>query len=402
MKKNALIPPVPARIGAQAPFYQQLTPSAQTAFAQVVDHALIGAVHRTVANLSGTFARKTVAGKEYWYFQYRELRELDNKGKVQQVYLGPRSERLDRLIALKEAVRGAGVVPQGAEQLSMQARAAVALGNFAVVPQQLKILKRLDDYGYFSAGGVLVGTHAFACYGNMFGVAWGDFQMTHDLDFAYGGRSLSLALRSDVKLNVHDAVTSLEMGFLPSSKLGGLVGGTYVVPESPDFRLDFLTTMGREQADLVNIPDMNVAMVPLPFMEFSLEDIQQTAILSGDGAVLVNLPHPARFALHKLIVAGLRTGAFQSKVRKDVWQAAALLSYLTNYSQDSLADAWLDVQSRGKSWRSKFATGLSLMQTHLPSTRELVAQCEKLALSREADLAEEEVEQGATPPLAPR
>jgi hypothetical protein len=98
-------------------------------------------------------------------------------------------------------------------QLQMQAGAAVALGNFAIASKQLKVLKRLDEYGYSCAGGVLVGTHAFPRYGNMFGVAWGNFQMMHDIDFAYGGRSLSIALPSDLKIDVHDAISSLEMGF---------------------------------------------------------------------------------------------------------------------------------------------------------------------------------------------
>lgn len=396
MHKIDMLPGVPSGGDSSGRFFRTLSPSAQTSFAQTVDHAMMTSVHRTVADLVGAFVKKTVAGKEYWYFQYRELRELDNQGKVQQVYLGPRGERLDRLIAMKtNAVANSAKEPQP-DHLAMQARAAIALGNFAIVPAQMKVLRRLDDYGFFRAGGVLVGTHAFACYGNMFGVAWGDFQMTQDLDFAYGGRSLSLALRSDVKLNVHDALTSLEMGFLPSSKLDGLVGGTYVVPENPDFRVDFLTTMGREQADLVNMPDMNVAMVPLKFMEFSLEDIQQTVVLAKDGAVLVNLPSPSRFALHKLIVAGLRTGSFQPKVRKDIWQAAALLTYLVAHSPEALADAWIDLNARGRGWRSRLASGIQLMKVHRPDTVELIAECGRVVALREASRFDNE--EGYEPP----
>lgn len=372
-----LIRPVPARAVPRNCYYLELAPSAQTAYAQVIDHAMIGSMHRTVADLSGAFAKKTVAGKEYWYFQYRELRTLDDKSTIKQIYLGPRSERLDRLIAAKQAARGARVPTPS--QLAMQAGAAVSLGNFAVASKQLKVLKRLADYGYFSAGGVLVGTHAFACYGNMFGVAWGNFQMTQDLDFAYSGRSLSIALPSDIEVNIHDAITSLEMGFLPSSKLDGLAGGTYVVPETPDFRLDFLTTAGRDQAELVHFPNLNLAMVPLKFMEFSLEDLQQTVVLAKDGAVLVNIPSPARFALHKLIVAGERGPTFAIKIRKDLWQAAALLTYLADHQTHALGEAWLDLHRRGKGWRTRFEAGLQAMQTQLPDTMATVARCRQLA-----------------------
>lgn len=387
--------PVPARAIARNPFYMELSPSAQTAYAQVVDHAMMATMHRTVADLAGTFARKTVAGREYWYFQYRELSELDSSSKVRQIYLGPRSARLDRLIAAKQDGRltGKNGNASSPSQFAMQANSAVALGNFAIAPQQLKVLKRLDEYGYFSAGGVLVGTHAFACYGNMFGVAWGNFQLTQDIDFAYSGRSLSVALPSDLQVNIHDAITSLEMGFLPSAKLNGMAGGTYVVPESPDFRLDFLTTCGREQTELVHFPNLNLAMVPLKFMEFSLEDLQQTVVLSNDGAVLVNIPNPARFALHKLIVAGERGGAFVSKIRKDLWQAAALLTYMSEHQPRALGEAWLDLMGRGKGWQTRFEAGLKSMQTQLPDTVETVQRCRQAA----QDFAEMTAEDDAAP-----
>lgn len=373
--------PIPARMIPKNSFFLELTPSAQTAFAQLVDHAMMANMHRTVADLTGTFTKKTVAGKEYWYFQYRELRDLDAKGTIKQIYLGPRSERLDRLIETKEKAGAASAKSPSPTQLEMQAGAAVSLGNFAIVAQQLKVLKRLDEYGYFRAGGVLVGTHAFACYGNMFGIAWGNFQITHDIDFAYGGRNLMIALPSDLQINVHDAITSLEMGFLPSSKLDGTAGGTYVVPESPDFRLDFLTTCGREQTELVHFPNLNLAMVPLKFMEFSLQDIQQTVVMSKNGAVLVNIPNPARYALHKLIIAGERGGAFVTKIRKDLWQAAALLTYLVDNNPRSLAEAWVDLMSREKGWRTRFEAGLQSMQGQLPETVATVVRCREVAIA---------------------
>jgi hypothetical protein len=381
--RNGLMrPPIPGRSLPTNPFYADLSPSAQTAYAQLIDHAMTATMNRTIADLSGAFVKKVVAGKEYWYFQYRELRELDEKGSVKQIYLGPRSERLDRMIHAKQDAKAVTKNPTPS-QLQMQAGAAVALGNFAIASKQLKVLKRLDEYGYFCAGGVLVGTHAFSCYGNMCGVAWGNFQMTHDIDFAYGGPSLSIALPSDLKIDVHDAISSLEMGFLPSAKLNGTAGGTYVVPEDPDFRLDFLTTCGRDEAQLINFPNLNLAMVPLKFMEFSLQDIQQTVVISSDGAVLVNIPHPARYALHKLIVAGERKGAFATKVQKDLWQAGALLTYLVDRQSHALAEAWVDITKRGKGWRTRFEAGLRALQAQLPETIPVIERCRQAALDFE-------------------
>ena len=41
-------------------FYTELPPSAQTAYAQTLDHVTIAALHRSVADLTGSFAKKYV------------------------------------------------------------------------------------------------------------------------------------------------------------------------------------------------------------------------------------------------------------------------------------------------------------------------------------------------------
>jgi len=345
-------------------FFTSLTPSAQTAYAQAFDHAMMASLHRSVGDLTGSFATKKVAGKEYRYFQFRDVNQ-----KVRQVYLGPPSERLDRLIEAKKTA-----VPSDA--IARQARAALALGNQGIPRDQFKVLKRLDEYGFFRAGGVLIGTHAFICYGNMFGVAWGEAHLTHDLDFAYAGRNVSLALPANIHLNVHDAITSLEMGFLPASQLDGLIGGTYVVPRNPDFRLDFVTTVGRDTAPLIGFPNLNVAMTPLKFMEYSLEDVRQAALLSQDGTVVVNLPSPARYALHKLIVAAERGVEFRTKSRKDLRQAAALLAFMAEYEPEQLVDAWRDLHRRGKGWRTRFAAGRAMLLREVPEIRPVLQHCD--------------------------
>jgi hypothetical protein len=336
--------------------YSELSPSAQTAYAQTLDHVMLGMLQRSVADITGSFAKKNVSGREYWYFQYRDV-----DSSVKQIYLGPKSKRLDRLIATK------GQEPPGRkESLSRQARAAIVLGNAGIVRSQFRVIRRLEEYGFFKAGGVLIGTHAFACYGNMLGIGWHDANKTHDVDFTYAGRSVSLALPTNVKLDVHDAISSLEMGFLPTSRLDGLVGGSYVIPHQPDFRLDFITTVGRDRSDLINFPNLNVAMVPLQFMEFLLKDIRQAALISEEGAILVNVPNPARYAMHKLIVAGERDGSFRTKAIKDLRQSAALITYYAKHQPEDLMEAWTDLYSRGKDWRSRFDKGVDMLLRELP------------------------------------
>ena len=101
-------------------------------------------------------------------------------------------------------------------------------------------------------------------------------------------------------------------------------------------------------------------------MEFSLENVQQTALLWGNSATMVNVPHPARYALHKLIVAGEREGAFVSKSRKDLMQAGLLLAAMRDLRPWEVEEAWADLLGRGKGWSSRAQRGLQTLEKRFP------------------------------------
>jgi hypothetical protein len=338
-----------------APQHSELTASAQTAYAQLLD-AVVAADHmRSVSDLPGSFAAKTVKGHKYWYFQYTEP-----AGKLRQVYVGRDSEPVRRLMALKNQARPANVA------LEPLARSAVALGGAAMVPRQFRVVKRLAEYGFFRAGGVLIGTHAFLAYGSMLGVRWGSAERTMDIDFAHAGKSVSLALPSDIEVNTNDAIESLQMGFLPAAGLAGKPGGTWLIPNEPEFRLDFLTPLHRERDTPFVHPRLGITLQPLPFMEFSLQGVEQAVLFCAEGAVLVNVPDAARFTIHKLIVAGERKGSFATKTSKDMFQVAALMSYLGQHRQHALTEAFTDAMSRGRGWSGRLTAGLAALRKRYP------------------------------------
>ena len=64
---------------------------------------------------------------------------------------------------------------------------------------------------------------------------------------------------------------------------------------------------------LTCVEPLNVRLQPLKFMEFSLEQRTQTGPISGKQVVLVNVPSPMRYALHKLVIVGEREEAFRTK-----------------------------------------------------------------------------------------
>jgi len=335
--------------------FSELTAAAQTAYAQVVDASLSTGHMRSVADLSGSFAAKTVKGHKYWYYQYTEP-----SGALRQLFVGPDNEAVRSLIARKNQ-------PGASHALGPLTHAATALGCSAVPARQFRVIRRLAEYGFFNAGGVLIGTHAYLCYGNMLGVRWVAAEGTQDIDFAHSGKSLSLALPSNLEVRTQEAIDSLRMGFLPVSGLSGKAGGAYLIPHEPEFRLDFLTTLHRGKEQPYEHDQLHVTLQPLKFMEFSLQQVQQTALLSSDGAVMVNVPHPARYALHKLLVFGEREGGFLAKSMKDLRQAASILAYFKEYRAWEVDDHWHDLIGRGKGWRSRALRGLAALNKAFPA-----------------------------------
>jgi hypothetical protein len=331
----------------------ELPLSAQTAYAQLLDSALSREHLRSVADLPGSFAPKLVRGHRYWYFQYTEP-----SGKLRQAYVGPDNEAVRALMAQKSHATS--------PRLGPLVRSAVALGCTEVLSRHLRVIQRLAEYGFFKAGGVLVGTHAFLAYGNMLGVRWGDTSRTQDVDFAHAGKNLAIALPGNFELNTDAAVKSLEMGLLPISGLTSKAGASYLNPKEPEFRLDFLTTLHRGGSKAFVHPQLGVTLQPLKFMEFSLEDVQQAVLFSGDQAVVASIPHPARYALHKLIVFGERTGTFAAKASKDLRQAGMLLARLKETRRWEVDAAWADLLQRGKGWTNRVSRGWNALPKSFP------------------------------------
>ena len=101
-------------------------------------------------------------------------------------------------------------------------------------------------------------------------------------------------------------------------------------------------------------------------MEYSLVQVQQAVLLNMEGAVVVNVPHPARYALHKLIVYGEREGTFAAKASKDLVQAASLLRYFKESRTWEIKAAYEDLMNRGKGWVSRFERGQKAIEKAYP------------------------------------
>ena len=153
----------------------------------------------------------------------------------------------------------------------------------------------------------------------------------------------------------------------------GKARATYRHPTDAAFQLDFLTTLHRGGDEPFEHPALGIVLQPLRFLEYLLEGVTETAIISDLGAVMVSVPAPARYAIHKLIIAGERVGGTSSPKRgKDIEQARELFVYLRAARPESLEEAWSSAVVRGPGWARRTRAGLAALDKLAPGlgTRE--------------------------------
>ena len=344
------------------PLYAEMSVAAQTAFANLEQAARQRDVERSITDISGSFARKTVKNSVYWYYQTK-----DPDGRPQQAYLGPDSEFIQDLVAKRKSRTASA----GDAHLARLSAAAIALGCVGIPPKHGRVIRRIAEYGFFRAGGVLAGTHAFLAFQNYLGATWREAVTTMDLDFAHAGNNLSIAMPNQHPVDIRSAIESLQMGFLP-------VHGQarFKKADEPDFDVDFLTVLTRVGDEPIEVKSLGVSLQPLKFMELAFERPVQTALLLNDGPLVVNVPQPAYYALHKLIVHVERRRQNPSKSAKDLVQSGALIEYLLDHRPGELHDAYADVLSRGPGWKSRIEAGLGDLRKSMPAlqARERLAQ----------------------------
>lgn len=314
--------------------YQRLPETTQTLYAELLEQTVHAEAEAAALGvLPGTFISKTVKGGTYWYLQRMEG---DRK---RQHYLGRESpELLSWIERVKEArACAAGDDAQRANLVRMLAAGGAATESAAVV----KVLTLLAESGVFRRGGVLVGTQAFSVYGNMLGVRFEQQSLrTQDVDIAQD-RSIGIALAQDEEpANVEESLKASGLGFFPVPALDHRLPSTSFKIRGRELRVDFLTPLfGPESSRPVYLPALGVSAHPLRFLDYLIENPAHGVVVGGSG-ILVNVPDPARFALHKLWISGRRTVSEQAKAAKDRRQAGDVLEVLLEDRLLDVTAAW--------------------------------------------------------------
>jgi hypothetical protein len=307
--------------------------------------------------VKGSFVTKAVKGRTYWYLQRVE------GARTRQHYLGPDSVELRRWVEKASAAR-ADRVPDDAvrRRLCAMLAAGGALTEPAAV---LRVVELLADAGVFRLGGVLVGTFGFRVLGNLLGVRLaGAHLRTDDVDIA---QEPGMAIAIDPTVMPRDVPAAFgrtDPPLLPVPGLDPRSPSTTFRARGRELRVDFLTPgPWRGNGEPVPLPAFGCAAQPLPFLGYLIHGAIPAVVL-GPCSVFVNVPQPARFALHKLFSAGIRPPTFHTKATKDLRQAGVLLEVLAEERPGELVEAWKELD-RHRRARAKVLASMDRLEPAL-------------------------------------
>ncbi|MEH3146736.1 MAG: GSU2403 family nucleotidyltransferase fold protein [Methylobacterium frigidaeris] len=333
----------------------------QTVAAELIEQAGMAQL-RTDFPVAGSFHAVTVKDRRYWYFQ-----EPRQAGGRRSRYVGPDTPELRALIDRHREAK------DDFRQRRQMVSALVRAGLPRPDPMTGRVLEALAASGAFRLRAVVVGTVAYQCYPVLIGASLAAANlMTADLDIAQFP-SISVAVDDRLDRPIIEVLRSVDPGFQPVAHVSNPVRVTqYAV--GTRYRIDILApNRGPDSDEPLRPPALHADGQPLRFLDYLVYGEIRSIALHAAG-ILVNVPAPERYALHKLLVGRERAASAESqaKARKDQWQAAELIAVLATQRPYELRDAWAELISRGPGWRRRLREAVDLLS---PPTRELLVGC---------------------------
>lgn len=247
----------------------------------------------------------------------------------------------------------------------------IAGGMMSVGKNEGKVISLLERNGVFLAGAALVGTMAFRAYANMLSVNWPESAGTQDIDIA-ADNHYALALPRK-KINLGQLILDSGMGFFEVPALNRRQPSTSFKIRNRELIVDVLAPMkGRESARPVHLKEFDTHASPLRHLDYLLEDVQPVVLLYEHG-IMVNVPSPGRFALHKCVISQKRPAAFAAKAMKDRSQAQQVLTVLLRDRPTDISLAYEAARAQGEAFLKGIDSGLELIDAEMAaSVRRLI------------------------------
>lgn len=302
---------------------------------------------RAFASVQGTPYLKELPQGQYWYARQRIGDTIRDR------YIGPDNAELrERIERDRETIADEKALERSNAVLVAQLRAA---GLPTIDRQTGSVLAAMAKSGVFRLGGTLVGTHAFRLYSAELGVAFaGALAVTQDIDIA-AFENLKLAVQDKPDPSLAETFKSLSLEPAPGLDPRGrstrwkLKGGAALI--------DFLAPRMQSKKEIVKIEPLDIYAQTLPFLNFLIADPIPAVALYRSG-VLVQIPRPERYAIHKLIVSQRRSGPGLAKIPKDLAQAEALIRVLAEDRPGELGAAYELAFTSGRKWQEALSAAL--------------------------------------------
>lgn len=303
-----------------------------------------------VSEIIGAPRLEKRGGKSYWYDMYRVGSDVRKR------YIGEDTPEMAERIARHQDLKAAREA-RAADRTRL-IRLLRVEGARPVDPAIGSLFAALEQTGAFRLGGTIVGTNAFRLYECELGIRIQstEIMQTGDLDIAQFER-LSIALGDTVETPLNDTFKTLDFAPIPSINHRSVWRWRQTKSNT---LVEFLTPSFRPEEDIRELPALGVAAQSLHFLNFLIAEPIKAAALYRSG-VLVQIPRPEAYAVHKLIVADRRQGSDRLKARKDMAQATLLIDALAEDRPDELREAYQDAMERGPQWRAHIGATLKRM-----------------------------------------
>lgn len=295
--------------------------------------------------------RVNETGTRYWVHRFSNA--LDRR---REVYLGKADD--PKIAAQVDGLRNR---IESANATIAQIRLLARSGFATVDRKAYYTIASLHNHGLFRAGALLIGSHAYGALLNAIGVRAVPYA-TEDVDIA---RRETLALSGIPGFLEMLRETGIEFFEVPSLNRRA-PSTSFAERGGARLKVDLLVPSTGEDYPTIPVPELKAHAKGVPYLAYLLGTSQEVPILSSHGAVLVRVPVPERYAIHKLIVSQLRNKT-SSKPEKDLRQAASLIEVLIERFPGAIEDA---LQAAPKSARGHISTSIQALHNHLPQSAE--------------------------------
>lgn len=287
----------------------------------------------------GSISIRNIKGKDYLYVTSK------NGSTRKQKSLGPASA--------PAAQAKAAQIRQAAENAKGLRTTVSALKRAYIPGPSLplgKVLEAIANAGLFKQGVQLIGTAAYQTYPCLVGAYLpASALMTNDADLLVSSFTAHDEPH-DLEKILQRADPTFKAHFSREDKL------PKVFKAANNFQVDILTKFGRGRTSPIIVGDLQCSAEALKFMEYLCDDSVEAVALYGTG-VLVSVPPPIKYAIHKLLIAQERK-AQSTKRSKDLRQAKDLIDVFLETNSVAFEEALQEAKDRGPSWRKNINASL--------------------------------------------